>query len=40
LTAQIRTMVKIKDGNKKKKLEKAELEEIVANRTKQLEQEF
>ena len=40
LTAQIRAMVKIKDGNKKKVLEKAELEEIVANRTKQLEQEF
>jgi len=40
LTAQIRAMVKIKDGNKKKVLEKAELEEIVANRTKQLEKEF
>jgi PAS domain S-box-containing protein len=40
LSAQISAMVKIKAGNKQKKMEKAELEEIVAERTKQLEKEF
>ncbi|HET9572031.1 MAG TPA: response regulator [Bacteroidales bacterium] len=40
LTAQIRAMIKLKAATKQKKLEKAELEEIVANRTKQLEKEF
>ncbi len=40
LRAQISAMVKIKAGKKQKKMEKAELEEIVAQRTKQLEQEF
>lgn len=40
LTAQIRAMIKIKAGNQKKKLEKAELEELVFNRTQQLEKEF
>lgn len=40
LTAQIRAMVKIKAANVQKQIEKAELEEIVAYRTKQLEHEF
>lgn len=40
LMAQIRAMVKIKAANQQKKMEKAELEELVANRTKQLEMEF
>lgn len=40
LMAQIRAMVKIKAANRQKKMEKAELETLVANRTKQLEMEF
>lgn len=40
LTAQIRAMVKIKEANLQKKLEKTVLEEEVAFRTKQLEQEL
>jgi PAS domain S-box-containing protein len=40
LTAQIRAMVKIKAANLQKRLEKAELEEMVAHRTKQLKQEL
>ncbi|MCX6307983.1 MAG: response regulator [Bacteroidia bacterium] len=40
LMAQIRAMVKIKAANMQKRLEKAELEKMVAVRTKQLEQEL
>lgn len=40
LRAQISAMVRIKASKKQKKLEKEELEEIVAQRTKQLEQEL